>query len=42
MAAVNPAIEKASVLPGFEHISLLARRDPDVSLAMALQAFAEK
>lgn len=42
MAAKNPAIQRASVLPSFEHIALLVSQAPDLSLAGAIEAFAER
>lgn len=42
MAAENPAIQKAAVFPSFEQLSMLTHQEPGMSLARAIEMFAER
>ena len=42
MAAENPIIQRAAIFPSFEQIAMLAHQDPSLSLAKAIELYAER
>ena len=42
MAADNPEIQEAAIFPSFEQIAMLANQEPGLSLAKAIELFAER